>query len=516
MIGSAGRFVAGLSAVQIVAVFLYGFGATLAVRALALRVNAGFERIARSLLGLLGVATIVVTWVVTRPATNDLVSRKGSPPYGPLAIAFTVVLAIGLVEVIWSRLAPMAAAIAARLLSGDDAPARSRRLSLAAIVCLAGLFASGLIVFSRHPAITRAGSERPPTSGRRLQTIATFELPAAPLALTFRDATTGYIALASGELLHFSLPRGSNELSWARVARGLGQVRGVAVLDDQLFVTEIVSWPCPDSPTQRPGPAFCTRQTLEELEDDEAEAKILTESRGRISRFSVNDDGSLEARSTLFDDLPVVSSIHAPNGLVAGADGRLYASIGNVDGLWDAPDVLATVRHPNRELLGTIVRFEPDGGELEVFATGLRNLYGLTMDDDGNLFGVDNDGPTPGGYRGEELLRLEEGENYGYPQEGSRHPFEVRTRGPMWILDAFGTAGIEWAPRAGLRSGLIIGSFERLFYITVRTRGDDVRVTSKPVALEVSSEYRAIVKAVGDGRLLVGGPGPLRLVRLPG
>jgi hypothetical protein len=424
--------------------------------------------------------------------------------------AGTVLLAIGLVDLIFGPLSRLVVRV-----FGAQTKQPPDRTRVIAALCLFAVGSAALVVFSRHPSLSQTGSAAP-AGGRtgRAETVATFDLPGSPTGLVFRNPTTGYIALGSGQIVEFNLPRNSRRLTWNRVATDLGQLRGVAILDDQLFVTEIVSWPCPDPPAKRSGLAFCTRSTLDELEDNEAELEILGKSRGRISAFSIDDDGSLGRRRTVFDDLPVVSSVHAPNGITAGPDGRVYASVGNVDGLWDDPDAVNTVRRPNLDLLGTIIRFDPSDSEPEVFARGIRNLYGLTFDEDGRLYGTDNDGPTNAGYRAEEVLQLERGRDYGYPDEGTTSRLGDRTRGPLWILDAVGSAGIEWAPRIGLRPGLIIGSLERLSYLGLETSEEGVTVATKPVALETSSEFRAIVESAGDGRLLVGGPGALRLVEL--
>lgn len=76
---------------------------------------------------------------------------------------------------------------------------------------------------------------------------------------------------------------------------------------------------------------------------------------------------------------------HDLHGLVMGPDGRLYFSIGdrglNVPGL-KAPGVLADT--------GAVLRCEPDGSNLEVFAFGLRNPQELAFDDLGELFTGDN------------------------------------------------------------------------------------------------------------------------------
>lgn len=76
---------------------------------------------------------------------------------------------------------------------------------------------------------------------------------------------------------------------------------------------------------------------------------------------------------------------HDLHGLTQGMDGRIYFSIGDrglsVDlpgGKIDLPDT------------GAVLRCEPDGSRLELFATGLRNPQELAFDDSGELFTGDN------------------------------------------------------------------------------------------------------------------------------
>jgi quinoprotein glucose dehydrogenase len=100
-------------------------------------------------------------------------------------------------------------------------------------------------------------------------------------------------------------------------------------------------------------------------------------------------DGASDARESLSYGYGVQTAMigHDLHGLRLGPDGRIYFSCG------DRGMNVTTREGVHIELeTGAILRCEPDGSDLEVFCTGLRNPQDLVFDAHGNLFTGDNNG----------------------------------------------------------------------------------------------------------------------------
>lgn len=149
---------------------------------------------------------------------------------------------------------------------------------------------------------------------------------------------------------------------------------------------------------------------------------------------------------------------HDSHGLIMGPDGRLYFSIGD-----RGYNIEFEGKKHFDPRSGAIFRCEPDGSNLEVFATGLRNPQELAFDQFGNLFTGDNnsdsgdkarwvhivqDGDT--GWRMEYQYLSDRGP---FNREKIWHPYHEET--PAYIIPpirnfADGPSGLVYYPGTGM------------------------------------------------------------------
>ncbi len=110
--------------------------------------------------------------------------------------------------------------------------------------------------------------------------------------------------------------------------------------------------------------------------------------------------------------------LHCANGVVAGHDGWLYLALGD-----RGCDVQ---RIEGDRLLfqqGGILRCRPDGRDLHVFATGLRNIYDVALDEELNVFVRDNE--NDGGDYMIRVCHCFHGSDHGYPYHYLNRPDEA-------------------------------------------------------------------------------------------
>ena len=111
-------------------------------------------------------------------------------------------------------------------------------------------------------------------------------------------------------------------------------------------------------------------------------------------------------RRDIITGLP--ASRHQTDHLQFGRDGRLYIGQGSRS---DHGELVCIA-----PLEGTVLVADARGSNLRVFARGLRNPYGLAVHPEtGDLFATDNGKDVPGDGVPDELNRMVDGGNYGWP-----------------------------------------------------------------------------------------------------
>lgn len=464
------------TALAVVVLIFIGAGLYLVARSAWPRRDTGqSERIASLIAGLL--VTVVVLSIQPKVLLDALAGQvEGMEGVFSIAVIFgSLILGVAIADYLLGRVIPGLA----RLSTSMEA---RRRVLRSALIIIAGVALTGSAWVAARVIDPTVGTVVGDSGNLGVELVAEFELPDEPHDLVFTGPTAGYISfpdsIAFFEVVGSGAER-SLELTEVVDGAGIDNPRGLEASNGYLFASQ-----------------------QGQAQDDAPEGMYST--RGEVIRFAIAEDGSLSDRTVIIEEVPAVSVLHGINGLAAGPDGLIYLAIGG------AMREL-TPEPPNFGWLGTILRFDVDGNDIEVYADGLRNVYDLEWDENGRLWGVDNDGPTFRGYRAEEVLQIKEGQNYGYPHEGTYAPYRVRTDGPVWAHtgpDVEGTAGIELSEKLDLGTGILIGA-RSLTYLPYSEddsglyAGTDFDIQGLEVVFDRQG-YFTIVEASGEGLLYVG------------
>jgi len=165
------------------------------------------------------------------------------------------------------------------------------------------------------------------------------------------------------------------------------------------------------------------------------ESGLYVNEEGKLTRWTDTDGDLVADESTLIlDDLGRESyAFHRNHGLVFGNDGRLYIGIGSSTDGDPEPDPMRA----------RVISILPDGSDLQHFATGLRNPYGIVPEPGGDGFFAVENGPSVcveekcvirRGDVPEEINYLRAGNDYGFPWYIGVPPQDSGTMPPVMSL----------------------------------------------------------------------------------
>ena len=189
-----------------------------------------------------------------------------------------------------------------------------------------------------------------------------------------------------------------------------------------------------DGTTERISPRFWSPNGIAFDDDGQlyVSGRLNPESGGAVWR--VKSDLSVVV---VADDLACCYSIdNQPNGMVFGDDGLLYLGVGSTSDRGESSDPDHEQYATPQPFEASILKINVDTGDVQTVAEGIRNPYDLAFTSDGQLYVTDN-GLLTG--QGDRILRVNEGDFYGFPYWRSRGcpecpPREGREAQDDWLL----------------------------------------------------------------------------------
>jgi glucose/arabinose dehydrogenase len=235
----------------------------------------------------------------------------------------------------------------------------------------------------------------PAPAGFKLRQLAA--MPRAPVRLAGDpDGKRLYVLCEDGDVYRIDLPHGKPTLAidhstYLRWGKEGGQCVGLAVArDGRMYV-------------------------VDNEYDLDARPQM---NRAKIFRSTSHDSsGNPSGMTEWFAiDIPFAIDVfqHSVNAIVEGPDGFLYVTSGSRTDHGEAGTDPTRYDKGEVDASACVWRLDAksDRPQLEIFARGLRNAFGLCFDDQGRLFGTEN---GPNADPPEEINRIERGKHYGFP-----------------------------------------------------------------------------------------------------
>lgn len=260
-------------------------------------------------------------------------------------------------------------------------------------------------------------------------------------AAAWLDHDRMYLADLEGRIRLLNVETGE---MWT-VQMGLSMPQGLTVLHGRLYVTDMGSvcrgmW---DEQESLEAAGFdvvspCSLNFMGRITD--VALRHLEKHTARVLSYRIDREGNLDDEMVVLDRVIAIDREHSPNGLTNDGE-YVYVSIGHPRVILEnhREQLRALALRP--DLMGVIARLD-SSGDVDVYASGFRNVYGISVAPDGKIYGVDNDeqdGLATFGHL-EELNAIEKGEFYGYPFYGTNEadPDENVTE-PVAILQGAGS-----------------------------------------------------------------------------